>query len=80
MDNKLAIIGIIIENKENVKILNNILSEYSEYIIGRMGLPRKEEGVNLISIYVNASQNTINTLSGKIGMLDGVTSKVILAR
>lgn len=80
MDNKLAIIGIIIENKENVIILNNILSEYSEYIIGRMGLPRKEEGVNLISIYVNASQNTINTLSGKIGMLDGVTSKVILAK
>lgn len=77
---KLALIGIIVEEKGSVKKLNEILSMYSEYIIGRMGIPRKEEGINLISVYVEAPQNTISALSGKLGMLEGVTSKVIIAK
>lgn len=79
-ENRLALIGIVVENKESVKKLNEILSSYSDYIIGRMGLPRKEEGVNLISVYVEAAPSIINTISGKIGMLNGVTSKVLMAK
>lgn len=79
-DMKLAIIGILVEEKESVKKLNDILSSYAEYIIGRMGLPRREEGVNMISIFVEAPQDVINTLSGKLGNLSGVSSKVIITR
>lgn len=77
---KLAIIGIVVENRNSIKKLNEILSDYSECIIGRMGLPRKDVGVNLISIYVEAEHNVISAMSGKLGMLDGVSSKVIIAK
>ncbi len=75
MDTRVAVIGIIVENKESVPALNKLLSEYGEYIIGRMGIPYKEKKVNVISIVIDAPQDVINTLSGNIGRLDGISSK-----
>lgn len=75
MDTRVAVIGIIVENKESVPALNKLLSEYGEYIIGRMGIPYKQKNISVISIVIDAQQDVINTLSGNIGRLDGVSSK-----
>ena len=77
MDTRVAIIGIILEKKDEVEKLNSILHEYSNRIIGRMGMPYKEKAINIITIVIDAPQEEINTLSGKIGKLSGITSKVI---
>ena len=75
-----ALIGIIVEDKRNIGRLNEILFEYSEYIFGRMGVPHRNNGISLISVAVEAPLTMINSLSGKIGMIDGITSKVIYAK
>lgn len=80
MESRVAIIGIIVENKNMVEALNEILHEYSKYIIGRMGIPYKKRDINIISIVVDAPQDCINTLSGKIGKLNGITSKVAYSK
>lgn len=67
--------GIIVENKESVEALNGILHDYGDYIIGRMGLPYKKRNVNVVSIAIDAPQDTISALSGKIGKLSGVSVK-----
>ena len=77
MDTRVAIIGIILEKKDEVEKLNSILHEYSNRITGRMGMPYKEKAINIITIVIDAPQDEINTLSGKIGKLSGITSKVI---
>jgi len=75
METRVAVIGIIVENKKSVDALNAILSEYGDCIIGRMGIPYEKKNVNCITVVVDAAQDTINTLCGKIGRLDGVSSK-----
>ena len=75
IENRVAIIGIIVEKSESVEALNAILHEYSSYMIGRMGIPYHELGINIISVAVNAPQSVISALSGKIGRLDGVSAK-----
>lgn len=75
METRVAVIGIIVENKESVPELNSILSEFGDVILGRMGIPYHKKGVSVISIAIDAEQDTINTLSGKIGRLDGVYAK-----
>lgn len=75
METRVAVISIIVENSETVETLNGILHEYGEYIIGRMGIPYKAKKINIISIAVDAPQNVIATLSGKIGNLEGVSVK-----
>ena len=72
---RVAVIGIIVEKQESVAELNNILSEYRDFIIGRMGIPYAKKKVNCITVVVDAEENDINTLCGKIGKLDGVSSK-----
>ena len=72
---RVAVIGIIVENPESVSALNDILSSYREYIIGRMGLPYHKKNINCITVVIDAEQNEINALCGKIGKLDGVSSK-----
>lgn len=67
--------SIIVENAETVKRLNEILHEYGDYIIGRMGIPYRVRGIHIISIAVDAPQDTISTLAGKIGGLPGITVK-----
>jgi len=67
--------GIIVENTDSVDALNHILHEYGHYIIGRMGLPYRERNINIVSIAVDAPQDIISALAGKIGNLSGVSVK-----
>lgn len=80
MEARVAIIGIIVEDLGSVEKLNEILHDYSKYIIGRMGLPYHKKSINIISIVIDAPQDDINTLSGKIGKLNGITSKVVYSK
>ena len=75
MEERVALIGIIVENNESVSRLNSILSEYSEYIIGRMGIPYHKRKICIISIALDAPQNTISALAGMIGNLKGISVK-----
>ena len=77
METRVALIGIIVEKPESVETLNQILHENGKYIIGRMGFPYQKRGVNIISIAIDAPQDVINTVTGKIGRLDGVTAKTV---
>lgn len=77
METKVALIGIAVSDLNAVGKLNQILHEYGEYIIGRMGIPYKKENISLISIAIDAPQDKINALSGKIGALSGVSSKTV---
>ena len=79
METRVALTGIIVESTDSVERLNGILSEYSEYIIGRMGVPYQSKGMNIISVAVDAPQNVISTISGKIGALQGITVKTVYA-
>lgn len=74
-DTRVAIIAIIVENWESVPELNSTLSDFGEFIVGRMGIPYHKKHVNIISIVIDAPQDIINNLSGKIGRLDGVYVK-----
>lgn len=80
METRVAVIGIIIENYDSVEKVNGILHDYSKYIIGRMGLPYREKGVSVISIVVDAHQDIISALSGKLGKLQGVGSKAVFSK
>ena len=75
METRVAVLGIIVENMESVAQLNTILHDYGNYIIGRMGIPYREKKINIISIAIDAPQDVISTLSGKIGRLNGVSVK-----
>ncbi len=75
METRVAIIGIIVEDMNSVAELNNILHEYSNFIIGRMGIPYRQKKLNVISIAIDAPQDTISALAGKIGKLPGISAK-----
>lgn len=75
MESRVAILGIIVEDSGSVEKMNELLHEYSQYIIGRMGIPYREKKMNIISVAVDAPQNKIATLSGKIGRLPGISVK-----
>ena len=77
MDTRVAIISIIVENGENTEKVNALLHECGEYILGRMGIPYRKRGIGIISIALEAPQNVINTLAGKIGRIDGMTAKTV---
>ena len=80
MDSRVALIGIVVERDGSVEALNKILHEYGSYIIGRMGIPYPKRNINIISIAVDAPGDVISALSGKLGMLDGVSSKAVYSR
>ena len=75
MEKRVALIGIVVEDMESVEALNHILHEYGDYIIGRMGIPYRCRGISIISIAVDAPMNVISTISGKLGMLKGLSVK-----
>ena len=75
METRIAVVGIVVEEEESAEALNEILHEYREYIIGRMGIPYRQKGLNIISIAVDAPQDVISALSGKVGRLPGVSWK-----
>ena len=77
---RIALIGIVVENSDSVEQLNSLLSQDGNYIIGRMGIPYREKSLSIISIAMDAPNNVISALSGKIGMLPGISSKTIYAK
>lgn len=75
MQTRVAVMGIIVENTDSVEQLNHLLHEYGHYIIGRMGIPYRARNINIVSIAIDAPQDVISALSGKIGSLDGISVK-----
>lgn len=75
METRIAVMGIIVEDLNSVETLNSLLHEYGKYIIGRMGIPYRERGVSIVSIAIDAPQDIISTLSGKVGALHGISVK-----
>lgn len=80
MDTRVALIGIVIENEQSIQQFNEILHQYGQYIIGRMGIPYPKRQVNIISIAIDAPADVISALAGKLGRLPGVNSKVIYSK
>ena len=75
-----AVLAVIVREGSSVQALNELLHQYGEYIIGRMGVPYREKGVNIISVVLDAPQDAISALSGKIGRLKGVSAKTQYSR
>ena len=80
METRVAVISIIVTDPDQVDVLNDLLHEYSGYILGRMGVPYREKNLSIISVAIDAPMDRINSLSGALGRLDGITAKVIYAR
>ena len=80
MDRRIAILGIIVENTDSVERVNELLHEYREFIVGRMGMPYRERGISMISVVMDADTNTVSALSGKLGMTPGVSAKAVYSK
>ncbi len=80
MNDRLAVISIIVNDTEASSGINELLHDFSNYIVGRMGMPYKERGVSIICIVMDAPEDIISSLSGKLGMLNGVSIKTTFAR
>ncbi len=80
MENRIAVVSIIVEDVSSVEKLNGILHEYAKYIIGRMGIPCRERNLSVISVVMDAPQDEISSMSGKVGRLHGVTSKTAYSK
>lgn len=78
-ESRVVLMGIIVEDAEAASRINGLLHEYGNYIIGRMGIPYREKEMNIISIVMDAPQEKVSALSGKIGMIPGVRSKCLYA-
>lgn len=79
METRVAVLAIIVKEPDSVAALNELLHRYGDYIIGRMGVPYREKGVNVISVAMDAPADVISALSGKIGRLTGITAKTVYA-
>ena len=77
METRIALIGIIVENPDSVEQLNHLLHEYGSFIVGGMGIPYEEKNVNIISVAIDAPQDIISALSGRIGRLNGIGVKTV---
>ena len=75
METRVAVMSIIVESGDSVEQINSLLHEYSDYVIGRMGIPYRKRGISIISVALDAPQNTLSALSGRIGNLSGVSVK-----
>lgn len=80
MNNKIAVIGIIVDNPDSVETLNKTLHDYSDIIIGRLGLPYKERSINIISVAVDAPETVITELAEEIGRINGVRSNAAVSK
>lgn len=80
MDTRIAVLSIIVEDTEKTAQLNEIIHQYSEYIVGRMGIPYRTRNISIISLVVDAPQDVISKLSGSIGRLSGITAKTAYAK
>lgn len=79
MDTKVAIIGIVVEDNNKISDVQKTLSDYSDFIIGRVGIPYKTKNVRIISVVLDAPVDTINALTGKIGRINGISAKTVIA-
>ncbi|MEG1458166.1 MAG: iron-only hydrogenase system regulator [Acetivibrio sp.] len=79
-DTKVALIGIVVEQEDSIGKLNAILHNYSSYIIGRMGIPYEKKEISIISVAVDAPADVISALSGKLGMLPGISAKTVYSK
>ncbi len=77
MDTRVALIGIVVSDYNSATKINAVLHDYGDYIIGRMGIPYRQKSINIISVAVDAPNDVISALSGKLGQLDGVSTKTI---
>ncbi len=80
METRVAVISIIVYDREEIEQLNALLTEAGQYIIGRMGIPYREKGIQVITVVIDAPQDVTSTLTGKIGRLSGVTTKTAYAK
>lgn len=80
METRIAVLSIIVEDMEKTAALNELIHEYSAYVVGRMGIPYREKGINIISVAVDAPEQEITALSGKIGRLKGVSAKTAYSK
>ncbi len=80
METRIAAVSIIVENTESVEKLNNLLHDYGQYILGRMGIPYPKRNISIISIVMDAPNDVISALSGKLGMLPDVTAKTLYSK
>ena len=80
METKISVLAIIINDYDSVEIVNGILHNFRQYVLGRMGLPIKERSLSVISIVLDAPQEIVNNISGKLGMVKGVSSKVLTTK
>ena len=79
-ETRLAVIGILVENPDAAAALNAILHDFSQWIVGRMGIPYRQRGLSVISLIVDAPCSTISALTGKLGMLEGVSAKALFSK
>ena len=75
MENRISVISIIVEELSSTSVINSLLHEYGQYIVGRMGIPYREKNISVVSVAIDAPMDIISTLSGKIGKLSGITVK-----
>jgi len=80
MENRIAAVSVIVEEPESVEALNGILHDYSACVIGRMGIPYREKGVNVICLVLDAPTDTVNALTGKLGRLPGVNARAVCSQ
>ena len=80
LETRVAVLSIVVENRESTEKLNAILHEYGEYVIGRMGIPYKQKNISVLSIVLDAPTEKINALTGKLGMLEGVYAKTLFSK
>ena len=79
-ETRIAIIGIIVSDTEASERINELLHQYSQHVVGRMGIPYREKGISVISVVVDASEDVIGALSGKLGMVKGISTKTIYSK
>ena len=80
MEEKIAVVAIIVKEFEATEKVNSVLHEFRDFVVGRLGIPYRKKNLNVISVVVDAPQEKINSLSGKLGMIEGVTSKVLTTK
>ncbi len=80
MENRVAVIAIVVEDLAKAEEVNRVLHEYGDYVIGRMGIPHREKGISLISVALDGPTDAISALSGKIGSIEGVSAKAVYTK
>ncbi len=79
-EKRIAVISIIVENKNSTERINSLLHDYGEYIVGRIGIPYREKNISVLAVVIDAEPSVINSLTGKLGMAEGVSAKSLFSK